>query len=106
MLLAFEDKKRFLDDGIRWFNDSKVKSLYVVIDNAKLDLAARMVYNCGHGQLRPNIVLIGYKSDWLNCPHEELQSFLNVFKYARDVNLRFNSIVSYKLKIFLILFAF
>lgn len=75
-----EQKKNFVDAGMRWLKKAHVKSLYVVMDNIDLDLATNVVYNCGHGQLRPNIVLIGYKSDWLSCPNEELRTFLNIFK--------------------------
>lgn len=63
------------------------------MDNIELDAATQMVYNCGHGQLRPNIVLIGYKSDWLNCPQQDVQDFLNVFKYI--ISRRFTTMYYY-----------
>jgi len=73
-------KKIFLDKGIQWLKSSGIKSLYVVIDNIKLDLAIPLIFSCGHGQLRPNIAIVGYKSDWLNCPYQDLQTYLNIFK--------------------------
>lgn len=70
----------YLDEGIQWFKKVGIKSLYVIIENVELDTATQMVYTCGHGLLKPNIVLIGYKSNWLNCPYKDLQIFLNIFK--------------------------
>jgi len=70
----------YLNNGIQWFKNTRMKSLYVIMDNIELDVATQIAYDCGHGQFKPNIILVGYKSDWLNCPIEELQTFLNVFK--------------------------
>lgn len=70
-----------LDHGIMWLKKSKIKSLYTILDKTELDVATHTIYSCGHGQLRTNIVLVGYKSDWLNCPYEDLRTYLNIFKY-------------------------
>jgi len=78
--LTLRQKKIYLARGIQWLRNSGIKSLYVVIDNIELDLATHMIYSCGHGQLRPNIAMVGYKSDWLNCPYQDLQAYLNIFK--------------------------
>ncbi|XP_027848383.2 bumetanide-sensitive sodium-(potassium)-chloride cotransporter-like [Aphis gossypii] len=80
--LTPRQKKIRLDKGIQWLKNSGIKSLYVVIDNIGLDLATHMVYSCGHGQFKPNIVMVGYKSDWLNCPYQDLQTYLNIFNVA------------------------
>ncbi|XP_060833886.1 bumetanide-sensitive sodium-(potassium)-chloride cotransporter-like isoform X2 [Rhopalosiphum padi] len=82
MSLTPRQKKIRLDKGIQWLRNSGIKSLYVVIDNIGLDLATHMVYSCGHGQFKPNIVMVGYKSDWLNCPYQDLQTYLNIFNVA------------------------
>ncbi|KAL4099117.1 hypothetical protein QTP88_023595 [Uroleucon formosanum] len=78
--LTLRQKKIFLARGIKWLRNSGIKSLYVVIDGIELDVATHMIYSCGHGQLRPNIAMIGYKSNWLNCPYQDLQTYLNIFK--------------------------
>lgn len=75
-----EQRKTHLKRGTKWLKSAKINSLYVVLDNAGMDVATHMVYSCSHGLLRPNIVLVGYKSDWLNCPIEDLHSFLNIFQ--------------------------
>ncbi|XP_022163509.1 bumetanide-sensitive sodium-(potassium)-chloride cotransporter-like [Myzus persicae] len=85
--LTPRQKKICLDKGIQWLRNSGIKSLYVVIDNIELDLATHMIYSCGHGQIRPNIAMIGYKSDWLNCPYQDLQTYLNIFNVANMNNM-------------------
>ncbi|XP_025204420.1 bumetanide-sensitive sodium-(potassium)-chloride cotransporter-like isoform X3 [Melanaphis sacchari] len=80
--LTPRQKKIHLDKGIQWLRNSGIKSLYVILDNIKLDLATHIVYSCGHGQFKPNIVMVGYKSDWLNCPYQDLQTYLNIFNVA------------------------
>ncbi|XP_025413085.1 bumetanide-sensitive sodium-(potassium)-chloride cotransporter-like isoform X2 [Sipha flava] len=80
--LTIEQKKILLDRGIMWLKKSKIKSLYIILDNTDLDVATHMVHGCGHGQIRTNIVLVGYKSDWLNCPYEDLRTYLNIFNVA------------------------
>ncbi|XP_015371390.1 PREDICTED: bumetanide-sensitive sodium-(potassium)-chloride cotransporter-like [Diuraphis noxia] len=77
-----KQKKIYIDKGYQWLRSSRINSLYVVLDNLELDLATHMIYSCGHGQLRPNITMIGYKSDWLNCPYQDLQTYLNIFNVA------------------------
>ncbi|XP_022163512.1 bumetanide-sensitive sodium-(potassium)-chloride cotransporter-like [Myzus persicae] len=85
--LTPRQKKICLDEGNQWLRSSGIKSLYVVIDNIELDLATHMIHSCGHGQLRPNIAMVGYKSDWLNCPYQDLQTYLNIFNVANMNNM-------------------
>eukprot|EP00102_Acyrthosiphon_pisum_P019738 XP_016656948.1 PREDICTED: bumetanide-sensitive sodium-(potassium)-chloride cotransporter-like isoform X1 [Acyrthosiphon pisum] len=80
--LTLRQKKIFLARGIQWLRNSGIKSLYVVIDSIELDIATHMIYSCGHGQLRPNIAMVGYKSNWLNCPYQDIQTYLNIFNVA------------------------
>ncbi|KAL4099116.1 hypothetical protein QTP88_023594 [Uroleucon formosanum] len=85
--LTPRQKKICLDKGIQWLSNFGIKSLYVVIDSIELDIATHIIYSCGHGRLRPNIVMIGYKSDWLNCPYQDIKTYLNVFNVANMNNM-------------------
>ncbi|XP_050520079.1 bumetanide-sensitive sodium-(potassium)-chloride cotransporter-like isoform X2 [Daktulosphaira vitifoliae] len=80
--LSHKERQVILDKGIEWLKSCKLNCLYNVLDSVKLDEAVRMTYMCGHGQLRPNIVLVGYKTDWLDSSDNELHSYLNVFNEA------------------------
>ncbi|KAL5242036.1 hypothetical protein ACI65C_009446 [Semiaphis heraclei] len=82
-----EQKKICIEKGFKWLKSSGIKSFYVVLNNIELDLATHMIYSCVHGQLKPNITMIGYKSDWLNCPYHDLQTYLNIFNVANMNNM-------------------
>lgn len=40
----------------------------------------------GIGKLRPNILLMGYKSDWHKCPRDDLEEYFTVLQYASITN--------------------
>lgn len=66
---------------MKWLKITGIKSLYNVLDNVNLDDGVSVVASCGHGILKPNIVLIGYKKDWFNCSDEDIETYLNTLKY-------------------------
>jgi hypothetical protein len=37
---------------------------------------------CGIGKLRPNILLMGHKSDWQKCSKDDLDQYFGVLQYA------------------------
>ncbi|XP_050443366.1 bumetanide-sensitive sodium-(potassium)-chloride cotransporter-like [Adelges cooleyi] len=80
--LTHDQRQSLLDEGIGWLKKSRLSCLFNVMDSVSVDAAVRMIYMCGHGQLRPNIILVGYKSDWSSCSEEELRSYLNIFNEA------------------------
>jgi solute carrier family 12 (sodium/potassium/chloride transporter), member 2 len=41
----------------------------------------------GIGKLKPNLVLMGYKSDWKTCDHAELEQYFHVVHKALDMYL-------------------
>ncbi|XP_050443364.1 bumetanide-sensitive sodium-(potassium)-chloride cotransporter-like isoform X2 [Adelges cooleyi] len=82
--LAPEQRQTILDTGIGRFKKKGIKCLYNVLDQIDLDTAVRMMYLCGHGQLKPNIVLFGYKSDWMSCPEPQLQTYFNILNVAKN----------------------
>lgn len=69
-----------LEKGAKWLKQSGIKSLYNIIDNIELDVGFRIMNNYGHGILKPNIVLVGYKYDWFSCEDEDIQTYLNILK--------------------------
>lgn len=80
--LVHKQKKELLEKGVNWLNKSGIKSLYNVLDNIDLDIGVHIVNSCGHGILKSNIILIGYKHDWFNCTDDDIQSYLNILKYT------------------------
>lgn len=77
-----EQIQDLLEEGSNWLRKSGIKSLYNVLDNIDLDDGVRVMDSCGHGILKPNIVVVGYKNDWFNCEDEYVQTYLNILKYS------------------------
>lgn len=70
-----------------WFKKHKIKGFYTVVDGENFEIGARaLIQAVGVGKLKPNIVLMGYKSDWQTCSKDELQSYFETIhkvKYLR-----------------------
>jgi len=48
-----------------WFKENKVKAFYSVLRSTDFDSGGRAALEMsGLGKLRPNLLLIGFKSDW------------------------------------------
>ena len=53
-----------------------------MLDNIDLDIGVHIINSCGHGILKPNIILIGYKHGWFHCTDDDIQTYLNIIKYT------------------------
>lgn len=78
--LTRERKQQLLVNGTEWLKRTGIKSLYNVLDNIELHVGVRIMHSCGHGVIKPNVVLLGYKNGWSN--NSDVQTYLNVLKYA------------------------
>ncbi|XP_058809410.1 bumetanide-sensitive sodium-(potassium)-chloride cotransporter isoform X2 [Phymastichus coffea] len=71
-----------------WFRANKLKAFYSLLDGATFqDGATSLMQACGLGKLRPNVLLMGYKSDWLVCPRRSLVEYFNVMHKALDMHI-------------------
>ncbi|XP_025406832.1 bumetanide-sensitive sodium-(potassium)-chloride cotransporter-like isoform X3 [Sipha flava] len=75
--LVYEEKQLLVKKGVHWLKKSGIKSLYNVLDGIHLDIGVRMMYSCGYGILKPNIILVGYKNNWFDYVDEDIQTYLN-----------------------------
>lgn len=71
-----------------WFKKHKVKAFYTIVDGEDFETGSRALLQAsGVGKLKPNIVLLGYKSDWQTCGNFELQSYFNTIHKALDMHM-------------------
>ncbi|XP_075227429.1 sodium chloride cotransporter 69 isoform X2 [Lycorma delicatula] len=69
-----------------WLRCHKVKAFYSEIDDVNFEEGARALMHCsGLGKLRPNVVLMGFKSDWATCDRGELAMYFHVMHKALDL---------------------
>ncbi|CAH0553671.1 unnamed protein product [Brassicogethes aeneus] len=63
----------------------KVKAFYTLIDNMKFEVGAKaLLQTTGIGKLSPNVLMMGYKNDWVTCNRDDLVSYFNVLHAALD----------------------
>ncbi|XP_069138674.1 solute carrier family 12 member 2-like isoform X2 [Argopecten irradians] len=70
----------------QWFKQRKVKSFYSVTSAPTFRQGAQSIMqNVGVGKLRPNILVMGFKSDWRTTHHEEVDGYFNTIHDAFDL---------------------
>lgn len=64
-----------------WLRAHKIKAFYIQVDGMSFDEGARAILTAsGIGKLRPNILLMGHKSDWQKCCMEDLNMYFEVLQ--------------------------
>lgn len=62
-----------------WFRRHKVRGFYANVDDNDFESGCKALMQAsGIGKLKPNILLMGYKSDWRTCEHSELEQYFNI----------------------------
>ncbi|RXG73338.1 Solute carrier family 12 member 2 [Armadillidium vulgare] len=66
-----------------WLQKHKVKAFYTLAEANNLEEGAKNLFQfTGLGNLRPNMVLLGFKSDWRDCDLEILRDYFNTIHAA------------------------
>ena len=68
-------------EAYRYFEMKKIKGFYNLVDDVDMETGIKlMIQSSGFGKLSPNIVLMGYKSDWASCDYSVLKTYFNVLQ--------------------------
>jgi solute carrier family 12 sodium/potassium/chloride transporter 2 len=77
------DRKTVIKNGYSWLHERRVKAFYVMVDNCTFDEGTQAILQAtGIGKLAPNIVLMGFKSNWQTCPPNELLAYFTTIQYV------------------------
>ncbi|XP_018012761.2 LOW QUALITY PROTEIN: solute carrier family 12 member 2-like, partial [Hyalella azteca] len=61
-----------------WLKRHKIRSFYSLVQSPDLETGALSFFQLvGLSKLKPNMVLLGYKSNWNNCSNDELVAYFN-----------------------------
>ncbi|XP_049871575.1 bumetanide-sensitive sodium-(potassium)-chloride cotransporter isoform X2 [Pectinophora gossypiella] len=72
----------------QWFNKRKIKAFYTVVDDVGFkEGASALIQSSGLGKLHPNILMMGFKENWLACDRAELVDYVEVMHKALDVHM-------------------
>lgn len=79
--ISYKMRRQVISEGQRWLAARKVKAFYNVVEGLDFETGVRaLIQTSGVGKLAPNILLMGYKSDWRTCNHQDLVSYFNVLQ--------------------------
>lgn len=69
-----------------WFRRHKVKGFYTLVDDADFETGSKALMQAtGVGKLKPNILLLGFKNDWISCDAVEREQYFNVLHKVLDL---------------------
>lgn len=79
--LSFKRRTNRTAGAIKWLQKNKDKAFYVVVDDGNFeDNVAAIMKSTGLGKLRPNVIMLGFKNDWMACPVADLNGYYNVIQ--------------------------
>lgn len=68
-----------------WLRSRKIKAFYSLVDGLRFEEGAKaLLQTCGIGKLKPNVLLMGFKSDWKTASSTDLIAYFNVLHDAFD----------------------
>ncbi|KAF2357911.1 SLC12A transporter C-terminal [Trinorchestia longiramus] len=71
-----------------WLKRHKIRSFYSLVEAKDLETGAMNFFQLvGLSKLKPNMVLLGYKTNWNNCSNEDLMSYFNTLHGALNMQL-------------------
>ncbi|XP_076640568.1 sodium chloride cotransporter 69 isoform X2 [Colletes latitarsis] len=86
--ISYKTRNSMVINCTSWFRANKIKAFYSLVDGASFqDGATSLLQAAGLGKMRPNILLMGYKQDWITCPRKNLNMYFNVMHKALDMHI-------------------
>ncbi|XP_076305031.1 solute carrier family 12 member 2-like [Tachypleus tridentatus] len=72
----------------QYLQKRKVKAFYSLIEESSFSRGVRsLIQLVGIGKLRPNMIFMGYKSDWQECEEQDVLEYFNVIHDAFDMHM-------------------
>jgi solute carrier family 12 sodium/potassium/chloride transporter 2 len=76
--LMSQERKIIEKNAYDFIKSKKIKAFYNLIDDIDMETGVKlMIQSSGFGVLSPNIVMMGYKGNWMTCKSIELKSYFN-----------------------------
>lgn len=79
--MSYRTRSAKLRNGYEWLQSHRIKSFYHIVGDSNFERgASALMQATGVGKLAPNVILIGYKSQWTTCNYQELQDYFNILQ--------------------------
>ncbi|KPJ09894.1 Bumetanide-sensitive sodium-(potassium)-chloride cotransporter [Papilio machaon] len=86
--LSYTEKTSRKQIGESWLRSRKIRGFYTLLDGFSFESGVRaLIQAAGLGKLAPNIMLIGYKSNWMKDNPDSLRSYVRVIQLAFEHHL-------------------
>lgn len=70
-----------VNDAYKYFNDKKINAFYNLVDDTDVSIGIKlMIQSSGFGRLSPNIVMMGYQSNWAVAGNASLKIYYNILQ--------------------------
>ncbi|XP_072153049.1 bumetanide-sensitive sodium-(potassium)-chloride cotransporter isoform X2 [Bemisia tabaci] len=81
--LGHKQRLARIDQGNAWLRSNKIRGFFNVVQSDTFESAAKSVIQAaGIGKLRPDILMVGFKEDWRDCPYDELLGYFHTIQFA------------------------
>jgi solute carrier family 12 sodium/potassium/chloride transporter 2 len=75
--LTFDKRSKLQQKAYRYLRYINIKGFCSVADDSNLHTGvAAMLSLSGVGKVKPNILMMGYKSDWSTCDRNSLEQYV------------------------------
>lgn len=79
--MSHKERTAVINNVYSYLQINKIKAFYSILDDVNYELGARAFLQvAGIGKLKPNVLMIGYKNDWMACNKDDLLSYFNVLQ--------------------------
>lgn len=79
--MTYAQRSKCLSDASRFMHVHKLRAFFSLVDGLNFEQGARALLQAtGIGKLRPNVLLMGYKNEWLLAPNEDMHQYFNVLQ--------------------------
>ncbi|CAG2107439.1 unnamed protein product [Medioppia subpectinata] len=86
--LSQRSRDKLFSDGNTALRERHIKGFYALADDHNFASGVRsLVQSVGIGKLRPNVVMIGFKNDWLQCEYKEVVDYFAAIHHVFDNSL-------------------
>lgn len=86
--LTYRSRNALATRANTWLQRRKIKAFYTLVKDEDFTHGVRsMLQSVGIGKLKPNVVLLGYKSNWQTCDREDVLKYFTVIHDTLDMYL-------------------
>ncbi|KAL7634915.1 UNVERIFIED_CONTAM: hypothetical protein RMT77_015296 [Armadillidium vulgare] len=85
--VKYKERRQIIKRTYTWLKKQKIKAFYTLLEAENIEEGSKtLVQSTGFGQLRPNILMVGYKTNWRSCDPEELKQYFNTLHEALNMH--------------------